>query len=89
MFRAGFAVIEIVIQFLIPAAAIVLAGCNHRNRVLWLFVGTYYALLGLVLSLGDSSSILFLSWLMLSPLVNSFICIGVVQAFDSNTSNLA
>ena len=74
--------IEIAIQFLIPAAAALLAGCDHRNRVLWLFVGTYYALLGLILGLEDSSSIIFLSWIMLSPLVNSFVCIGLVQAFD-------
>ena len=76
--------VEIVVQYLIPALSLLLMSRDRKRGVLWLFIGVYYGLLGLVLHEADQSSLAYLSLLMLSPLVNSLALVGLVSAVESN-----
>ena len=86
-FGTELAMVEIVMQYVIPAASLALAGWDRKRGGLWLFVGAYYGSLALIFGRVDPSSLTYLSFLMLAPLVNSLVLIGLVLVVEKKIMN--
>ena len=74
--------IEVLVQYLIPAFSLLLAGWDRQRTALWLGIGGFYGCLGLVLSYGEAGSLPYLTLVMLSPLVYSLALIGLILACE-------
>ena len=78
--------IEVAVQYLIPAAGLLMAGWDRHRAALWLGIGGFYGCLGLVLSSVESGSIPHLALIMLAPLVYSLALIGLILACEERWS---
>ena len=74
--------IEIAVQYLIPAASLLLAGWDRQRTVLWLLIGGFYGCLGLVIGGSEPGSLVYLALVMTAPLVYSIALICLILACE-------
>lgn len=80
--KRGSAMIAVVVQYLIPAVSLLLAGWDRQRTALWLGIGGFYGFLGLVLTNVEPGSLPYLALVMLAPLVYSIALIALILACE-------
>ena len=76
--------IEIAVQYLIPAVSLAIAAWDRKRTALWLSIGAFYGCLGLVIGTAERGSLLHLSLVMTSPLVYSVAFISLIIAIEDH-----
>jgi hypothetical protein len=79
--------IEVVMQYLIPAASLILACWDQHRGALWLFIGAYFGVIGFLFNRADPSSLMYIGLIMLAPLVYSLAIICLVLACGEKWGN--